>query len=684
MRTNMSRSLALPLLAITAALVVASCGGGGGGGGGGTVSPPPYTGPGGTITTGNNNNNQLPPTGIPGYNGRTPAIPPGIPPQGTSPNSSFDYGGFVRLVPISSSGLGTFVVSRFGGNEKLAVVTTNLDPVYRDFSPETTYGAPAVLPQTFWGFNANLTTSSPSLAFLPPEIRRIDIANAATKTSSAYGGVMPQARKLPVQVLIDRERDEKIRSGDRPDYNAVKTASVLSRGIVRTFRLVRASNSPPPVTKTGRGSNAQNLSYPRIYSWQDGRLVGIGNHCYVFLSTEINNGYPDSVKFTQARIDRLVNEFDNNIFVKTQDALAPVVTYQEHYIYLPPDRSLVLTDQDFDQNGNLLVTVPEIQDSALPQDKRIIIAILKNVSDRGAGFFVPTATPLNTTQGEQINMDNTSTVYLDPDIDFPPDSNDWSGAYAVLAHEFQHKINGDHLQTNRTWMNEGLSQLNIYINGYTIQSGHTTDILIGQIEDYFQNISMVSATCENLQAEVPNREFARYGARFMFFLYLMEHYPPGTIKKLYTNGIVNPIQNIEAATGEPFMYTYEKYLLCLFIDGANVDTSSDFAKDPMFPWYRFATFKTRGFVGLTTQQLTGVKTDRYPQDQSYYPVQVGPRIVVPWGCDYVQFENGNGNDLVLSVENDQNMLSFLLPVQKSVNPTTGEVTFSVAPGLNLP
>lgn len=684
MRTNISRTLASVLLAVLAAFVIASCGGGGGGGGGTTPTAPTYTGPNGSTSVGSNNNNQIPPNGIPGYNGRTQPNPPGIPSQGTPPNSNFDYGGFVRMVPISSSGVGNFTVSGFGGDQKLALVTANVDPVYRDFSPQTTFGAPTALPNTFWSFSADLGTASPSLAFLPPEIRRIDVGLGATKAPAVYGGVMPQAQKLPVQVLIDREREEKIRSGDRPDYSVAKSPSVLSRGILRTFRLVRATNHPPPITKTGQGSTFQDLHYPRIYYWQDGRLVGIGNHCYVFLSTEINNGYPDSVKFTQARISRLVDEFDNKIFVKTQDALAPVVTYSETYIYLPPDRNLQLTDMSFDQNGNLLTPVPEIQDATLPQDKRIIIAILKNVSDQGAGFFVATGTPLNSTQGEQINLDNTSTVYIDPDIDFPPDSDDWSGGYAVISHEFQHKINGDHLQTSRTWMNEGLSQLNIYINGYTIQSGHTTDLLIQQIQDYFQNINMVSVPCENLPGEIPNREFARYGARFMFFLYLMEHYPPGTIKKLYTNYITNPVQNIEAATGEPFLYTYEKYLLALYIDGCNVDYGSDFAKDPMYPWYRYVTFKVRGPIGLTSQQLAGVKTDRYPQDQRMYPIQVGPRIVVPWGGDYAQFQNGSGSDFDLSINFDKNMVSFILPVKKSVNTVNGVTTFSVAPGLNIP
>jgi len=115
-----------------------------------------------------------------------------------------------------------------------------------------------------------------------------------------------------------------------------------------------------------------------------------------------------------------------------------------------------------------------------------------------------------------------------------------------------------------------------------------------------------------------------------------------------------------------------------------VDYGSDFAKDPMYPWYRYVTFKVRGPIGLTSQQLAGVKTDRYPQDQRMYPIQVGPRIVVPWGGDYAQFQNGNGSDFDLSINFDKNMVSFILPVKKSVNTVNGVTTFSVAPGLNIP
>jgi immune inhibitor A len=106
------------------------------------------------------------------------------------------------------------------------------------------------------------------------------------------------------------------------------------------------------------------------------------------------------------------------------------------------------------------------------------------------------------------------------------------GIYSVIAHEFQHMIHWHHDRNEETWMNEGLSELASFINGYP--SGH---------EQSYVNNPHIQL---NDWPVSPGKASAHYGASFLFFTYLMDRFGEDVIRELVahqTNGLAS-IDNV--------------------------------------------------------------------------------------------------------------------------------------------
>jgi hypothetical protein len=171
-----------------------------------------------------------------------------------------------------------------------------------------------------------------------------------------------------------------------------------------------------------------------------------------------------------------------------------------------------------------------------------------------------------------------------------------------MAHEFQHKLYSDHGMPSRlvdpfggnyNWLNEGLSQLDIHLCGYTVNSGRIVPWAIdGQLTDYLANVNL-SAVCMDGNDQFPIAQQTQYGNGFLFFLYMYEHYNSGVGKRIYElgeSGENDYIKLIEAgaqfteivpgADGEvgtpddqaalfhdSFENLYTKFMIANFIDG---------------------------------------------------------------------------------------------------------------------
>ncbi len=92
-------------------------------------------------------------------------------------------------------------------------------------------------------------------------------------------------------------------------------------------------------------------------------------------------------------------------------------------------------------------------------------------------------------------------------------------AYGVLAHEFQHMIHWFRDLNESTWMNEGFSDLAMYLNGYDI-GGHDYA--------YALNPDLQLNDWPNNHAEtVPH-----YGASFLFLNYFLDRFGEGATQEL--------------------------------------------------------------------------------------------------------------------------------------------------------
>lgn len=113
-----------------------------------------------------------------------------------------------------------------------------------------------------------------------------------------------------------------------------------------------------------------------------------------------------------------------------------------------------------------------------------------------------------------VNADNVS---LDEEFASP-----------ILAHEFQHMIHWNQDRNEASWMNEGFSELAVFINGYEVGSDYSyilnPDI---QLNDWPNNRVGISS---------------HYGASFLFLTYFLDRFGTEATKML----VANPANGLES------------------------------------------------------------------------------------------------------------------------------------------
>lgn len=682
--------IALWLFAALFALAVASCGGGG------TTTTPG----GGTIGNQDNDVPPIDPDGGTVYDGKDDprGNPPGEPdPPPVSEWGPFDFGGQIFNIPTDTNGVGRVTADSFSPGQQVAFVAINLNRDYWD-SHATGNGSFPTLPPANYSVQADLVVkggSSLKASAMP--------AGTADLGSPYYSGLISSSS---TDALYEREA----RAWGIEPYavqSGIKSVSTIQKGEIRSF-----PNVPPrpgsKVIEPGPNDpekDTSELTYPYPYDSQDGRLVALGAHCLVFLSTEINEGHPDKVQFTQARLNRLAKEFDTVIYPRDTAAFGPVVSYAEGAIYKDLDRSIVLTGDDFDNDGNAMVNLPSAQDTLIDQEEKILIFIF-NGDDGGFFAFGPGVTE------DDIEKVVGSTVYIGSD-NFPPNDSIWDAAFSVMAHEFQHKLFHDHdikpsRNTSYNWFNEGLSMLAIHLCGYTVNSGKIIPWAIdGQLTEYLNNVNQAAVP---MDANPYFSNQAQYGSGFLFFLYMYEHYDAGIGKRIYAasksgitdtremirqgarttahgvgpdlipntaddnpdlygpDGLAGTDDDETSVTNDAYDQVYAKWCIANFIDGIYKGNESQLY-DPRFI---YQTIDLRGTVNLATGTivLPGVKTTVLPQNGTF-PVISDDRLVYPWAADYLVFGNGDGQDLEVTFTADNNFKIFMLPV--AYNTATNQV-----------
>jgi hypothetical protein len=151
------------------------------------------------------------------------------------------------------------------------------------------------------------------------------------------------------------------------------------------------------------------------------------------------------------------------------------------------------------------------------------------------------------------------------------DSFDWAnrlGATAArpylyegtVAHELQHLIHNDHDPDEDSWVDEGMADLAIYLNGF----GHPDSHVVYYMAFHRTPLTVWGGGLES------------YGASYLFQLYLLENY--GQMGGPYSTGWDNTwtrheideqgnsIAGVEAATGAVFNNLYDSWIVANYLD----------------------------------------------------------------------------------------------------------------------
>lgn len=186
-------------------------------------------------------------------------------------------------------------------------------------------------------------------------------------------------------------------------------------------------------------------------------------------------------------------------------------------------------------------------------------------------------------------------------------------AYGVLAHEFQHMIHWYGDRNEETWMNEGFSDLAMFLNEYSIGGAdqvyvRTPDI---QLNDW-------PSDSENT--------LAHYGAAFLFLTYFLDRFGEDATKALVA----------EPANG---MSSIDQVLASLgATDGL---TGQTVGADDLFADWVVASFLQNGKVAdgrFTYHNYSGAPNPEVTEAVKDCPAQPGERDVRQYGVDYISLE----------------------------------------------
>ena len=163
-------------------------------------------------------------------------------------------------------------------------------------------------------------------------------------------------------------------------------------------------------------------------------------------------------------------------------------------------------------------------------DPHIYMLLARNLGDSIAGYYSSKDEyhPLANEYSNAHEMFLLSADVLDLDDEF---------TYGVLAHEFQHMTHWNVDRNEESWVNEGLSELASFINGYGVG---------------FHDYSYIENPDIQLNTWPMDSKASHYGASFLFMNYFLNRFGDATTRALVAspeNGLQS-LNQVLAATGQ--------------------------------------------------------------------------------------------------------------------------------------
>ena len=194
--------------------------------------------------------------------------------------------------------------------------------------------------------------------------------------------------------------------------------------------------------------------------------------------------------------------------------------------YVTPHLYFWIENGTIYDTGDLKALAEEFENTIYPNDRKFFGSEWTPGIDNDIHLYVLYAKNL----GEYI------AGYFSTSDELPPELDPYSNAhemfyiqtgeplggeyvYGVMAHEFQHMIHWFQDSNEDEWINEGLSDLAVYLNGYDT----------GGFEYYYAIEPDIPMT--NWPASIADTD-AYYGSAYLFFQYFFERFGETTIREL--------------------------------------------------------------------------------------------------------------------------------------------------------
>lgn len=275
-------------------------------------------------------------------------------------------------------------------------------------------------------------------------------------------------------------------------------------------------------------------------------LRSVGENGEVWVANDLAFPAGDSrpvPKITQQQVDKLRDEFDNNIYPKATEFFGKPDVHNGSHSPLPG--MIGLPNDYYAGSDKVIILVDNIRDDNYYDSTYPFFV---------AGFFWQT-------------LEN----YIDRNI-ITIDTNSWetrleSTFFGTTIHELQHLIHADNDNAEESWINEGMSTFSEYLGGY----GHD-DRSINFYLDHPEN-SLVNWD-EHRAATTGPETIADYGQVYLFTLYMNDKFGRDFIRDLALNKNqgINSINEVLKAHGSKLDFTqlYQNFITALAIDSDRV------------------------------------------------------------------------------------------------------------------
>ena len=261
------------------------------------------------------------------------------------------------------------------------------------------------------------------------------------------------------------------------------------------------------------------------YYQLEATLQAIGDNSYIYVEKD------NVTKVSAKAIEGLKEGFDKQIY---------------------PTNTKVFGDPpDVDGDSHIFILVLDIKDGFSGSGQPFV-----------AGYYdssnqYPNGSKLET---EILKNSNEADMFY---VDMNPADPDSIQTLGTIAHEFEHMIHWNQDPFEDVWLDEGLADLAIYLNGYSHPESHVDSFLRAP---------------ETSLSDSFGQGLNEYGAAYLFSLYLWEKYGgDATIKKLVSNesvgkeGIEETLASPDIAISETFADIFHDWKVANYLNDVSTD-----------------------------------------------------------------------------------------------------------------